>query len=97
MPTSFDMLAYLQSIIQDRKVNPVDRSYTTDLFDQGVNQIAQKVGEEAVEVVVAALGQERDEQIGELADLFYHALVLMSALDLTLEDIYAELERRHRK
>jgi phosphoribosyl-ATP pyrophosphohydrolase len=97
MPTSFDMLAYLQSIIQDRKVNPVDRSYTTDLFDQGVNQIAQKVGEEAVEVVVAALGQGRDEQIGELADLFYHALVLMSALDLTLEDIYAELERRHPK
>lgn len=91
-----DMLRELESIIQDRKANPRAGSYTTSLFEAGPNRIAQKVGEEAVEVVVAALGQTRSDQINELADLFYHTLVLMSHLDLSLEDIEAELRRRHR-
>jgi phosphoribosyl-ATP pyrophosphohydrolase len=91
-----DMLRELESIIQDRKANPRAGSYTTSLFEAGPNRIAQKVGEEAVEVVVAALGQTRSDQISELADLFYHTLVLMSHLDLSLEDIEAELRRRHR-
>ncbi len=91
-----DMLRKLESIIQDRKANPRAGSYTTSLFESGPNRIAQKVGEEAVEVVVAALGQTRSDQISELADLFYHTLVLMSHLDLSLEDIEAELRRRHR-
>ena len=90
-----DMLNRLELIIQDRKNNPKPDSYTSGLFDTGVNRIAQKVGEEAVEVVVAALGQGREEQIGETADLFFHTLVLLSALDLSLDDICAELERRH--
>lgn len=89
------MLTQLQAIIQDRKANPREGSYTNSLFDAGTNKIAQKVGEEAVEVIVAALGQTRAEQIGELSDLFYHTLVLMTQLDLTLDDVQAELARRH--
>lgn len=89
------MLEVLEAIITDRKLNPQEGSYTNQLFEKGINKIAQKVGEEAVEVIVAALGQGRDEQIGELSDLFYHTLVLMSAMNLSLEDVYAELKRRH--
>ncbi len=89
------MLNRLEGIIRDRQANPKDGSYTNTLFEKGVNKIAQKVGEEAVEVIVAALGQGRDEQIGELSDLFYHTLVLMAQLGITLDDVQAELERRH--
>lgn len=90
-----DMLYQLEQIIQDRKANPKEGSYTNLLFDKGRNKIAQKVGEEAVEVVVAALGQGREEQVGELADLFYHTLVLMSDLGLSLDDINDKLRQRH--
>lgn len=89
------MLDVLQAIIQDRKRNPTPDSYTNKLFDKGIEKITQKVGEEAVEVVIAALSQGRDRQISELADLFYHTLVMMAQLDLTLEDVYAELRQRH--
>lgn len=89
------MLNRLEAIIRDRQANPKDGSYTNTLFEKGVNKIAQKVGEEATEVIVAALGQGRDEQIGELSDLFYHTLVLMAQLGITLDDVQAELERRH--
>ena len=90
-----DMLNALETIIHDRKTNPVDGSYTNELFDRGLNKIAQKVGEEATEVVVAALGQGREQQIGELSDLFYHVLVLMAQLDITLDDINISLKERH--
>lgn len=89
------MLGQLEAIIRERKRNPQPGSYTNRLFDNGVNRIAQKVGEEATEVIVAALGQGHEEQIGELSDLFYHTLVLMAALDITLDDVAEELERRH--
>lgn len=94
---SAEMLMQLEKIIADRKANPQESSYTNRLFDAGVNKIAQKVGEEAVEVIVAALGQTRDLQIGELSDLFYHTLVLMSQLGISLDDVGAELKRRHEK
>jgi phosphoribosyl-ATP pyrophosphohydrolase len=90
-----DMLDRLEAILRDRRVNPQPGSYTNRLLDAGINTIAQKVGEEAVEVIVAALGQTRDRQIGELADLLYHALVLMTMLDISLDEVRAELERRH--
>lgn len=90
-----DMLKQLEIIIADRKENPQEGSYTNFLFDKGRNKIAQKVGEEAVEVIVAALGQGRDEQTGELADLFYHTLVLMSEVGISLSDVEKELEKRH--
>ncbi|MBL8161535.1 MAG: phosphoribosyl-ATP diphosphatase [Anaerolineae bacterium] len=91
-----DMLNELEAVIHDRKHNPSEASYTAQLFAKGVNKIAQKVGEEATEVIVAALGQGRDQQIAELSDLFYHTLVLMAQLNITLNDVRAELERRHR-
>jgi phosphoribosyl-ATP pyrophosphohydrolase len=91
-----DMISDLEAIIQDRKAHPKEGSYTNKLFDTGVNKIAQKVGEEATEVIVAALGQGRTEQIGELSDLFYHTLVLMAQLDISLDDVRAELARRHK-
>ena len=90
-----DMLAELQAIIVDRLQNPKPGSYTNQLLDEGISRIAQKVGEEATEVVVATLSQGRDLQIGELSDLFYHTLVLMAHQGITLEDVYAELQRRH--
>jgi phosphoribosyl-ATP pyrophosphohydrolase len=90
------MLRELETIIHDRKASPVEGSYTNTLLDKGMNKIAQKVGEEATEVIVAALGQGREEQIGELSDLFYHTLVLMAQLGLTLDDVEAELRRRHK-
>ncbi|GAB5492149.1 MAG: hypothetical protein Phog2KO_23640 [Phototrophicaceae bacterium] len=91
-----DMLNQLEKIILERKENPSETSYTSSLFEEGRPKIAQKVGEEATEVIVAALAQDRAEQIGELADLFYHTLVLMADIDITLDDVGAELEKRHK-
>ena len=90
-----DMLERLEAIIRDRRSKPVAGSYTNRLFAEGREKIAQKVGEEAVEVLIAALGQSRDEQIDELADLFYHTLVLMAELDLSLDDVKQRLRERH--
>ena len=90
-----DMLRSLERIIHERRVQPQPGSYTQRLFEAGPNKIAQKVGEEAVEVIVAALGQGRSNQIGELSDLFYHTLVLMAQLGISLDDVDAELARRH--
>lgn len=97
MTTHNDMLRELEAIIADRQAHPVEGSYTNQLFERGLNKIAQKVGEEATEVIVAALGQGRDEQIAELADLHYHTLVLMAQLGITLDDVAAELAQRHRR
>ena len=90
-----DMLNQLEAIIHDRRNKPVDGSYTNHLLDRGRDKIAQKVGEEAIEVVVAVLCQGRQEQVDEIADLLYHLLVLMADLDLTLDDIRARLRERH--
>ncbi len=90
-----DMLYLLEEFIHERRKTPKEGSYTNSLFDSGVNKIAQKVGEEATEVIVAALGQGRKEQIGELSDLFYHTLVLMTQLGISLEDVSEELRNRH--
>jgi phosphoribosyl-ATP pyrophosphohydrolase len=90
-----DMLYRLEKLIADRRANMPADSYTTTLFQKGRNKITQKVGEEATEVIVAALGQGREDQVNELADLFYHTLVLMADLDISLEDVSSELEKRH--
>lgn len=91
-----DMLHKLEQIIIDRKTKPSSESYTSSLFADGRAKIAQKVGEEATEVIVAALAQSREEQIEELADLFYHTLVLMADINISLDDVANELEKRHR-
>ena len=89
-------IQWLFDVIEDRKNNPSERSYTTSLFTDGLPKIAQKVGEEGTEVVVAALAQDDQRLIEEIADLTYHALVLLSARGLTPAHITAELEKRHK-
>ena len=90
------MLHNLFQIVKDRKMNPVVGSYTNQLLEDGNQRIAQKIGEEAVEVIIAAVNQGRQRVIEESADLLYHLLVLLVELDIDLEDVEAELERRHR-
>ena len=89
------MLEQLFSLIEDRKENRPTASYTVQLLDAGKDTILQKVGEEAVEVILAGKGQGNQRLIEETADLFYHTLVLLSACDLTLKDVKDELRRRH--
>jgi phosphoribosyl-AMP cyclohydrolase / phosphoribosyl-ATP pyrophosphohydrolase len=94
-PGGGEFLNYLQGIIHDRRVNPTGKSYTTSLFEKGINKIAQKVGEEAVELVIEAKDQNDDLFKGEAADLLFHFLVLLEAKNLTLNDIIAVLQQRH--
>jgi phosphoribosyl-ATP pyrophosphohydrolase len=89
-------IQWLFDVIEDRKNNPTEKSYTTSLFNNGLPKIAQKVGEEGTEVVVAALAQDDGRLIEEIADLTYHTLVLLSARGLTPADVLAELEQRHK-
>ena len=91
------MLNELFEIIEDRKANPSEKSYTASLFADGEDRICQKVGEEAVEVIIAAKGQGDERIIEETADLFYHTLVLLSAKGLTLTDVEDELRKRYQK
>lgn len=88
------VLDQLWTIIQARKQELPQGSYTADLFRKGENEIVKKVGEEAVEVIVAAKGEGDDRVIYESADLIYHLLVLLAAKDLTWQDIESELARR---
>lgn len=90
-----EMLGVLQRVIQDRKQNPEEGSYTSYLFEKGVDKIAKKTGEEAVELVIAAKGGKREEIVGECADLFYHTLVLLTDAGVTLSDVCTELKERH--
>jgi len=89
-------IQWLFDVIEDRKKNPSEKSYTTSLFNEGLPKIAQKVGEEGTEVVVAALAQDDGRLIEEIADLTYHTLVLLSARGLTPADVVSELEKRHK-
>lgn len=88
-------IEFLERIIANRKQHPKDDSYTNKLFKSGINKIAQKVGEEAVELVIEAKDNNRDLFLGEAADLMYHYLVLLSAKDLTLEEVAKVLRQRH--
>ncbi len=90
-------LNYLQAIIHDRKINPSDKSYTASLFKLGVNKIAQKVGEEAVELVIEAKDDNDDLFKGEAADLLFHFLVLLEHKNMDLDDVVAVLQSRHQK
>ncbi|RIV18266.1 bifunctional phosphoribosyl-AMP cyclohydrolase/phosphoribosyl-ATP diphosphatase HisIE [Fibrisoma montanum] len=90
-------LNYLQGVIRDRKQNPSDASYTTKLFAKGVNKIAQKVGEEAVELVIEAKDDNDDLFKGEAADLLFHFLVLLEQKNLDLDDVITVLQGRHAK
>ena len=89
-------IQWLFDVIEERKKTPSEKSYTTSLFNEGLPKIAQKVGEEGTEVVVAALAQEDQRLIEEVADLTYHTLVLLAARRLTPAHVMAELEKRHK-
>ena len=87
---------YLQTVIQKRHAEMPEGSYTTRLFTKGVNKIAQKVGEEAVETVIEAVDGNRDGFIYEASDLIYHLLVLLEQMGCTIADIEKELASRHK-
>ena len=87
----------LQRIIEDRKANPSEKSYTSSLFEKGINKIAQKVGEEAVEVVIEAMDDNDELFLNESADLLFHYLVLLTAKGKTLADVEEVLKTRHNK
>jgi phosphoribosyl-AMP cyclohydrolase / phosphoribosyl-ATP pyrophosphohydrolase len=89
-------LEKLESIIADRKNNPTGSSYTASLFAKGINKIAQKVGEEAVELVIESKDENKDKFLGEAADLIYHYLVLLQAKNYKLEDVVKILAERHK-
>ena len=85
------------NMILDRKKSGEEGSYTAYLFNKGIEKILKKVGEEATEVVIASLSDDKEEVVGEICDLTYHILVLMAELGISLEDINAELRRRSEK
>lgn len=89
------MLNNLYAIIKDRKNNPAEGSYTNQLLNQGYERVAQKVGEEAVEVVIAGALQGRQRTIEESADLIYHLFALLVQQGIELSEVEAELEKRH--
>lgn len=93
----FGFIHFLESLIQDRKANPQEGSYTNHLFNKGLNKIAQKVGEEAVEVVIEAKDNNDDLFKGEAADLLFHFLVLLVEKNIPLNDVIGVLKKRHQK
>lgn len=93
--TDTAFLEELQAIIRQRLADAPTGSYTARLASQGVLKVAQKVGEEGVELALAAAAQDRARVTAEAADLVYHLLVLLTLRELSLKDVVAELERRH--
>ncbi len=88
-------IADLFSLIKERKIHSPEGSYTAELFKKGIDRIAQKVGEEAVETVIASKNNSRSDFIYETSDLIYHLLVLLAEKDVELSDIIDELKSRH--
>lgn len=85
----------LYELIRGRKTQPKEGSYTTYLFEKGIDKILKKVGEESTEVIIAAAKNDRAETIFEIADVCYHILVLMVQMGISVKDVTAELEKRH--
>lgn len=94
---SDNFLSELEDIISDRKENPDEKSYTSSLFKKGINAVAQKVGEEAVELIIEAKDNDVDKFKNEAADLLFHYLVLLKSKNVSLNDIIAILKSRHSK
>ena len=85
----------LMKLIEGRKTNQKEGSYTTYLFQKGLDKILKKIGEESTEVIIAAKAEDRNETVYEIADLAYHVMVLMIEAGISLEDIHKELASRH--
>ena len=92
---SWDLIR-LENLIKDRKNNPKEGSYTTSMFKAGINKIAQKVGEEAVELVIEAKDNNKELFLNEAADLMYHYLILLQAKGYSLSDVKEVLKKRHK-
>lgn len=93
--TDLDFLATLEDLIVERRTLPSEGSYTAELFASGTQRIAQKVGEEAVEVALASCHDNREDTTGEAADLLYHLLVLLANQEIPLADVVTVLKSRH--
>jgi len=93
--TDIHFLSYLQDFIDERHRQMPEGSYTTSLFKKGVNKMAQKVGEEAVETVIEATNGTDEDMIYEASDLLYHLIVLLTSKGLRIEDLVTELKKRH--
>lgn len=96
MTDDYSFLGSLEKVIDQRRTSPTGSSYTATLFASGQQRIAQKVGEEGVELALAGVGDDRAKIVSETADLLYHVLVLLAAREIRLAEVVEELERRHR-
>lgn len=92
-----DFLLDLEALIYDRKAEMPDGSYTTYLFDKGLDKIAQKVGEEAVETVIESKNSKKKKFAGEVADLLFHLMVLLAEREISLKKVVKRLKKRHKK
>ena len=95
--STLSFLNHLSDTISERKANPTDESYTSSLFKKGINKVAQKVGEEAVEFVIEAKDDNKELFLGEAADLLFHYMVLLEYKECSLDDVVGELRSRHLK
>jgi len=95
--TQQNFLSHLEEVIISRKDESPENSYTAHLFSRGTTKMAQKVGEEGVEVALAAVAETKDDLLGECADLFYHTLVLLRDQNIDLTEVMAVLQQRHKK
>ena len=94
---TYGFLSDLETVISDRRINKdTQKSYVASMFEKGIAKIAQKVGEEAVEVVIEAMDSKDDLFLYEAADLLFHYLMLLQAKGFTLQDIENELKKRHK-
>ena len=91
-----EMFGKLQRIVEDRKKNPEEGSYTSFLFARGIDKIAKKAGEEAVELVIASKNDDKGEVIGEAADFLYHMMVLLAEKGVKLSEVCSELYKRNK-
>lgn len=92
-----DIIEQLYEVIEGRKKNYIEGSYTCYLFKEGIDKILKKVGEESAEVIIASKNNSKDETVYEISDLIYHVLVLMANQNIKIEDITRELEKRRQK
>ncbi len=93
---SSDWLYELYALVKKRKIEMPEGSYTTKLFQKGTNRIIQKVGEEAIETVIAAKNRDKEEIINEVSDLFYHIMVMLAEQEIEFSEVVRNLEKRHK-
>ncbi len=92
-----DVIKGLYEVVQDRKANPEEGSYTCYLFDKGIDKILKKCGEECTEMVIAAKNEDNEELSNEICDLIYHMIVMMAECGVTIEEVEKILEERRQK